>query len=267
MHGAPENDDEPAIAGLFNALIHTATDEQLETYIEKSARMRKAVVPMVNQAVAEFNASDEKETRSLMTMYKNGILSKGKYEGVHRCLIRQYSPKHDRTRLLTILPKVQLPQTLSYKSLLAVVRSHNVGELQTPPEVPGSTVRGFRRPLRNLLENLVELFLSNQRMRKSLTWFNGRKNHFVFAAGGDGVPNSRGDPDLTIWSLSILNRGRHVGSPQDNFLLAVAGCKEEHPVMMAYEQELLAEKMRLAPAASGKTESRTRSRVDWSPWT
>ena len=124
---------------------------------------------------------------------------------------------------------------------MPVMRRHDVGELQALPEVPGSTVRGFRRPLRNLLENLVELFLSNQRMRKSLTWFNGRKNHFVFAVGGDGTPNSRGDPDLTIWSLSVLNRGRHVGSPQDNFLLAVAGCKEEHPVMMAYARELVAE--------------------------
>ena len=49
--------------------------------------------------------------------------------------------------------------------------------------------------------------------------------------------NSRDDSNSTIWSLGILNQGRHIGRSQDNFLLSVSASKKEHPLVVEYAQK------------------------------
>ena len=103
-----------------------------------------------------------------MALYRNGILSKSKYDGIHCCLNKQYAPDCNRTRWLQLIPGVQMTKTLSYKQVIAAVKKENVGELQPLPVVGDVTIKGFCRPLKGLVQMVAELFLSNKRLHASL---------------------------------------------------------------------------------------------------
>ena len=196
-HGASANNDEPAMAGLFNTFIHTVSDKQLNDLIRNSARIWKNVIlDILSETVNSFNSSSA-ETRCLMALYRNGILSKSKYEGIHRCLNKQYAPDCNRTRWLQLIPGVRMTKTLSYKQVIAAVKKENVGELQPLPVVGDVTIKGFCWPLKALVQMVAELFLSNKRLHASLKWF-PRPKKFVYAIGGDGASIGRGDPHMTI---------------------------------------------------------------------
>ena len=58
------------------------------------------------------------------------------------------------------------------------------------------------------------------RLRKEqLRWFNEEESHFIFALGGDGAPVNKAN-GLTMLMVSFINRGRHLGSPSENFMRA-----------------------------------------------
>ena len=137
---------------------------------------------------------------------------------------------------MELAPGVRIDRILSYKQLVEHIKKEDIGVLQPLPEVPGTpTVKGLCRPLKSLVTVMADLFLNNKRMASTLKWFD-EPYTFHYAIGGDGAPYGRGDTTLTIWCVSFLNRGRHIGSPQDNFLLAVAACDESHPAMIRYAQ-------------------------------
>lgn len=121
---------------------------------------------------------------------------------------------------------------------MKVIKQEDIGELLLLPlpTVDGARpVPGLYRPLKSLLTMMVDLFTSNARMRASLAWF-CEPDTLFYAVGSDGAP--RGDEEMTLWTVSLLNRQRRVGSPHDNFLQVVAGCGESHEVMLQYARNL-----------------------------
>ena len=43
---------------------------------------------------------------------------------------------------------------------------------------------------------------------------------------------------MTLWTVSIINHKHRIGSPYDNFLLALGGCEENYAVMLQYARNL-----------------------------
>ena len=67
-----------------------------------------------------------------------------------------------------------------------------------------------------------------------LTWFGEQKGHFLVAVGADGAPFGK----ACAWLVSFLNVSERVASPDDNFLICGANCKEDHPAKIEYGNNL-----------------------------
>ena len=70
-----------------------------------------------------------------------------------------------------------------------------------------------------------------------LVWFGEREGAFKVAIGGDGAPFGKWDQSMS-WLVSFLNVGPRVASPNDNFLLFGAKCKEDHKVVSLFTEKL-----------------------------
>ena len=242
-HGGTPEDDAPTTAGLFNTLVHVAQPEQLTTLMSTSPTVTKKVLPaIVSPHVNSFNSSKANEVRSLAIMYRGGILSKRKYSAVVSSGMRQYCERDQRTKYLHLMNGVRVDRLLPYKDLVKVIRSEDIGQLNDIPIAADGHARvaGFFRPLKATVTVMADLFLSNKRMRHTLNWF-GQENTFRYAIGGDGAPYGKADEQMTIWCVSFLNRGRRMGSPQDNFLLVLAQCSEGNPAILQYARNLVDE--------------------------
>lgn len=68
------------------------------------------------------------------------------------------------------------------------------------------------------------------------SWF-GEKGAFKVAVGGDSAPFGKWDESVS-WLVSFLNVGARVASPNENFLLFGANCKEDHPAVRLFTKQL-----------------------------
>ena len=81
------------------------------------------------------------------------------------------------------------------------------------------------------------LYLDNHKAN-FLTWFGREKGHFLVALGADGAPFGKAN-EACAWLVCFLNvQEKSVASPDDNFLLCGANCKEDHPSMLVYGRML-----------------------------
>ena len=60
---------------------------------------------------------------------------------------------------------------------------------------------------------------------------------FKIAIGGDGAPFGKWDESMS-WLVSFINVGARVASPNDNFLLFHANCKEDPPAVRLFKKQL-----------------------------
>ena len=168
-------------------------------------------------------------------------MSKKKYRAVHSSIIRQHNCQTQRRSFIHVLPDMRIPRLLSYHEVMQHVRSVDIGPLSPLPDVEGANhVPGFYRPLEDVLKTMAEMFISTVRLEKTLERFGKECGTFFFSIGWDGAPVGQAGEEMTLWCVSLLNRGRHVGSPNDNFLLLAAGC-EDHPVLLAYAKQVAQE--------------------------
>lgn len=90
------------------------------------------------------------------------------------------------------------------------------------PIVPGHYI-----DLKECLLQMADLYLYLDNHKANfLTWFGGEKGHFLVALGADGAPFGKAN-EACAWLVSFLNVQERVASPDDNFLLCGANCKEE----------------------------------------
>ena len=140
---------------------------------------------------------------------------------------------------------IPIPRPLAYKDLMHKIAEIDIGELISvrytlcatlPPE---QKVAGVYRDIEKMLLTLSKFYLETDPMRKDgekLSWF-GEKSAFKVAIGGDGAPFGKWDESMS-WLVSFINVGARVASPNDNFLLFGANCKEDHPAVILFTRHL-----------------------------
>lgn len=141
---------------------------------------------------------------------------------------------------------VPIPKPLSYNNLIKRVQQLDIGivfDLQETicVDLPDDEkVNGVFRDLEQLLLALAKFYLETDGYRSDdgkLEWFGERIGSFKVAIGGDGAPFGKWDESMS-WLVSFLNAGSRVASPNDNFLLFGANCKEEHRVVQIFTKQL-----------------------------
>ena len=76
--------------------------------------------------------------------------------------------------------------------------------------------------------------------QENLLWLNNEFNTFHVALGGDGAPFGKDDTACS-WLVSFLNRGKHILSNREIFLILGANCPESSPVVQRYVKFLFRE--------------------------
>ena len=106
-------------------------------------------------------------------------------------------------------------------------------------------MNGVYRDLEQLVLALSKFYLETDSSRKDkLTWFGEKEGLFKVAIGGDGAPFGKWDESVS-WLVSFLNVGSRVASPNDNFILFGANCKEDHKVVQIFTKQLLSDIVRI----------------------
>ena len=246
INGGSKENRQPAIDGLFLTVDRYASVETCMKYLGSSTKLRDASVLLHKKHVSKFEASQENVTRSLSMLYAGGLLSKRKY-AQNRSALSTFSTGNvtekgylQRKRLL-FSGGIPIPKILPYKDLMHIVNNVDIGELlpvanlcsHLPSE---DKVDGVYRNLETLLVSLAKFYLDTDCYRKPedrLRWFGGEFGHFRVAVGGDGAPFGKWDESVS-WLVSFLNVGPRIASPNDNFLLFGANCKETDEVVVQF---------------------------------
>ena len=141
--------------------------------------------------------------------------------------------------------KSLIPRLLAYKELMHNIAQIDIGELISVRDTlcatlpPEQRVAGMYRELETLLLTLSKFYLETDPIRKDsekLIWF-GEKGAFKLAISGDVALFGKWDESLS-WLVSFLNVGARVASPNNNFLLFGANCKEDHPAVRLFTKQL-----------------------------
>ena len=127
------------------------------------------------------------------------------------------------------------------------IEVHDVGKLNSIPQATAEgeieneseevnanllpVVPGYYIDLKERLFQMADLYLYiDSHKTNFLTWFGKDKGHFLVAVGTDGAPFGKAN-EACAWLVSFLNVSERVASPDDNFLICGANCKENHPSM------------------------------------
>ena len=247
IHGGTEENRQPAIDGLFMTLDRYATLETCKTFIGHSKKLSRASALIHKENVITFEESQQNINRSFSMLYAGGLLSKRKY-AQSRSALGTFSTGTTTTkgylqrRRLLVSGDIPLPKILSYKDLMSKVNSIDIGELLPVSDLlsnalaPEDRVDGKYRDLESLLLSLAKFYFDTDPYRKAedkLRWFGSEVGHFRVAVGGDGAPFGKWDESMS-WLVSFLNVGPRVASPNDNFLLFGANCKETHEIVRQF---------------------------------
>ena len=251
IHGnsslSPSKKRKVSLRGLFNTVITHATTKELKEMSKGSKKFNEKVVPsLANVAVKAFEKSADNVNRSVMILYRGGLMSKAKYNSVPSSLMYKtgVDSKKKRRKLSN---GVLLPKLLPYKDLMQFIKSIDIGVLKPIPQAeeienqdgPNVThqVSGCFLDLEALLLQLADLYLSIDKVTPILSWFGEAPGTFLVAIGADGAPFGK-DNEATSWLVSFLNLGNRIASCDDNFLLLGANCKEDHPAMIKYATQI-----------------------------
>ena len=80
--------------------------------------------------------------------------------------------------------------------------------------------------------------------QENLLWFNNEINTFHVVLVGDGALFGKDDTACS-WLVSFLNRGKHILSNSENFLIFGANYSESSPVVQRYVKFLFREMLEI----------------------
>ena len=246
IHGDTKENRQPAINGLFITLNRYASIETCKNFIVGSKKFSSASASIHKQNVSKFEESEQNVNRSFSMLYAGGLLSKRKYAQTRSSLctyaIGTTTEKgYLQRRRLSLSGGIPLAKVLSCKDLMSKVNSIDIGELLPVSDLlnvlpSAERVDGGYRDLESLLLCLAKFYLDTdpyRRVEDKLIWFGSEVGHFRVAIGGDGAPFGKWDESMS-WLVSFFNVGPRVASPNDNFLLFGANCKETHEVVKLF---------------------------------
>lgn len=251
--GSPES-RAPALDGMFATFCKYGKIADISRYVCSSQKVKKATVAKIKMHCAEYEKSEENFIRSLSLLYAGGVISKIKYQQTRSSLVMKNTGRHTKKgflskRRLTYGWGIPVPKPLPYSVLMNKIEELDMGEVISLRETlchnlpVDQQVDGVYRNLESFLLMLCKFYFVTDEYRKDsdkLTWFGEREGTFKVAIGGDGAPFGKWDQSMS-WLISFLNVGPRVASPNDNFLLFGANCKEDHEVVVRFTEKLAAD--------------------------
>lgn len=250
---SPRKKRKAALKGLFHTLVTNGKQEELINMSKGSQTLSKKVIPyVVNHSVQEFEKSDDNLIRSVMTLYRGGLISKVKYNNIRSSLIYKPSNKSITKVRAKLGNDVLIPKLVGYKDLMKFIKSIDIGELKPIPQVQseadedcnphpsatsGSKISGCFIDLEYRLLQVARMYLDLNQQISILSWFRNPPGSFLVALGADGAPFGK-ENEATAWLISFLNVGNRIASCEENFLILGANCKEDHPAMIKYGEQL-----------------------------
>ena len=173
-------------------------------------------------------------------------MGKRKYRAIYKALSTKKShlkgAKQERINVMGC----KVPRLLPYNKLIDQVKSIDIGRtvdirLEFCNDLEDcEKVSGCFRPLSQFLPLLASFYLQLEKETgENLLWF-GEENTFQVVLGGDGAPFGKEDTACS-WLVSFLNRGKHVLSSNENFMIFGANCSEDSVVVQRYVSNLFKE--------------------------
>ena len=184
--------------------------------------------------------------RSIATYFSKGVMGKRKYRARYKALsMRKNRLKGSKLERIKVMG-CKVPRLLPYNKLIDQVNSIDIGKTVDVKEQfckdleDCEKVSGCFRPLLQFLPLLASFYLELEKETgKELLWF-GEVNTFQVVLGGDGAPFGKEDT-ACAWLVSFLNRGKHVLSSNENFMIFGANCSEDSVVVRRYVSYLFKE--------------------------
>ena len=188
---------------------------------------------LVKGEIKNFEKSLVNFVRSVNILYKDGIVSKQKYNAIRSSLSMCFDESGVFHKHINFMTNISVPRLFTYKSLLQRINEIDMGMLHDVRETlcigldEERKVNGKYRDLQELLILMVKFYLTVNKQRKDkLDWFGEREGTFKVAIGGDGAPSGKNDQALARL-VSFLNCGKRVCSSGENFLLFGANCSDD----------------------------------------
>lgn len=190
---------QPVHDGLWTTLVGSASKSEMKTYLSHSQVCLNGVIPsIVNGKIEEYESSKANQIRSMRVLYEGGLISKRKYTCIRNSSdVANESGKKVKSTTTEIMKGCHIPKIVSYKTLMAHIKSIDIGEvvdLETfATQVSREPVSGVYRPLKPFLLKLADLYLHLDKEIPMLHLFNGEKGVFRVAVGADGAPFGKDD--------------------------------------------------------------------------
>lgn len=197
----PEKEQSKSVKdGLWTTLIGSAETGEMKEYISNSNRCMSSVIPsIINSKVKEYEKSEANQIRSMRVLYESGLLGKRKYTSIRNSsdILNEPGAKKRKNHKAEIIAGVEVPKIMSYKALMAFLKTVDVGELKDlqtlASELSTESVPGVYRPLKPFLLKLADLYLELHKETPLLHWFNGEERLFWVAIGAGGAPFGKDD--------------------------------------------------------------------------
>ena len=176
--GATSQNMTPAVNGLWGALVHLATVDQLCFLLGGSCKSRKAIARITWRQKSAFHKSATNRVRSVGLLYSGGVI-KTKYRRMYRSITQRYCQQRKKKIPIEVSPGQQVDEPLSYDRLQAFLKRVNMPEVHPLPVLPNgepSSVKGGRRSLEGLLLMMAERALSVPHLGEELTWLNSTRS-------------------------------------------------------------------------------------------
>ncbi|CAB4036361.1 Hypothetical predicted protein, partial [Paramuricea clavata] len=234
IHGDAEGETSAALDGMWATMVNESTSGRLETYLDKSRKIRSKVIPsLMSKQVKEYQDSNDNMCRSLKILYEDGLLAKKKYKSICRNV------------KATVGQSITNPKLVYYDKLIAFIKSVDVqnvhdfaSEFNKDTSKFEEPINGSYRDFCSYIKVLAELYIQVDQALGSESFFQhfgALPYHFRIAIGADGAPFGK-DDEATASSSYV---GKHIQSERDNFLLCGANCSEDHPSMKQYAKKLM----------------------------
>lgn len=230
----------PALDGMISTVLKYGKITDITKHFCSSKKMKKAALVKIKAETERYEKSNENFIRSLPLLYAGGIIGKVKYEQGRSALVMKHTEKTTKKgspskQRITFGFGIPIPRPVAYKDLIHKIAEIDIGELISVRETlcatlpPEQKVASVYIDLEKMLLILSKFYLETDPMRKD--------DAFKVAIGGDGAPFGKWDESMS-WLVSFINVGARVASPNDNFLLFGANCKEDHPAVRLFTKQL-----------------------------
>ena len=160
-----------AVHGLWGALVHVASVDQLSFLLNGSAKVKQAMCRVMKNRKTAFEKSDTNKVRSVGLLYSGGVVSKRKYRHIYRAITLRYCQRKKKKVAINIPGGTTVDQPLSYDKLQSFIATVNTCAIHPLPNLPSgepSPVKGARRSLEDVLLNMARRVLTVPHLRAKL---------------------------------------------------------------------------------------------------